>query len=523
MVNYNEVNKIKVGFTVNKHLSLPAWEYDMLRSLTKLEFVELALISCEEKKSVKQSISYQLFRKFEDWWFKDLPDAHKEHRINPEEIKFLNETNEVSAFQPHLIYRSYNTVIPKELSQIPELGVWSMNFGKNQYRNSDSPAFWEVMRQQPVTGSTLEMEKEGERIILYDCVTSTVPFSVKNNLDHLAWKSASFIPLLIEKLYKTGAVAFIENHNPSSNNRSNINSSSQSIPGNWKMTGLFLRNCLRYFRNKLNKSSLNENFSIHITTAENILNKPDLSRSTQIPLPPGRFHADPFLIQKDGITYLFFEDFDAKAGKAHISVSEVKNNSYKEFTKVLDLPYHVSYPFVFEWRGEYYMVPETNVNRTVELYKAVQFPYEWQFVMNLMEDVIMIDTTLLFYNNKWWMFGNTIYHPKVSTNDQLLIFYSDDLFSMNWKPHARNPVVRDISNCRPAGRIFNIEGQLYRPAQNNASWRYGYGINLNRITTLNENDYREELVWDIKPEKGFSAIHHIDHSQNLLVFDAIKP
>ena len=43
----------------------------------------------------------------------------------------------------------------------------------------------------------------------------------------------------------------------------------------------------------------------------------------------------------------------------------------------LERDYHFSYPMVFEHDGDVFMVPESALNGTVELYRATRFPHEW--------------------------------------------------------------------------------------------------------------------------------------------------
>ena len=51
-----------------------------------------------------------------------------------------------------------------------------------------------------------------------------------------------------------------------------------------------------------------------------------------------------------------------------------------------------------------------------------------------------------------------------------------------------NPVISDVKGARSAGKIFERNGILYRPSQCCMPW-YGYGIKLNEIVVLTENDY----------------------------------
>ncbi len=81
--------------------------------------------------------------------------------------------------------------------------------------------------------------------------------------------------------------------------------------------------------------------------------------------PPGRGYADPFPLERDGRAWVFFEDISYSEGRhGRISVAEVdKQGHLGDVTSVLERPYHLSYPYVFEWRDEIWMLPETSGNR----------------------------------------------------------------------------------------------------------------------------------------------------------------
>jgi hypothetical protein len=242
------------------------------------------------------------------------------------------------------------------------------------------------------------------------------------------------------------------------------------------------------------------------------------------PLSEDNFMADPFVVRHEDRHFIFFEEYFYSKGCAHISVIEYGNTQNISAAKIaLERPYHLSYPFVFKWNERYYMVPETSTNRTVELYMATKFPYDWEWKMNLMEDIGLIDATLIFHNNKWWLFGNSNNHPFTSTNDQLFLYYSDSLLSTNWAPHPKNPVATHVHNCRPAGRIFEYHGKLYRPAQNNASQQYGYGLKINEIIIMSERDYVEKEVFSLFPDTlQLRAVHHLDFTDEIMVVDGIE-
>jgi hypothetical protein len=170
-----------------------------------------------------------------------------------------------------------------------------------------------------------------------------------------------------------------------------------------------------------------------------------------------------------------------------------------------------------------YMLPETSAAKKVDLYRCTSFPWEWEWTKTLIEGKALVDATLLFYNEKWWLFACRYDADELTYNDRLCIYYTNDLLSGDWMAHAQNPVVTDVSNCRPAGNFIYRDGIWYRPAQNNASRQYGYGVKINKLLVLNETEYKEEEVASLGPVqyREFVAIHTFNQHEGLTVFDGI--
>jgi hypothetical protein len=294
------------------------------------------------------------------------------------------------------------------------------------------------------------------------------------------------------------------------------------IPGNFEMSRLFVKNNVEYlaYRKKLKKK---DRFTL-LYAFENFRTIKDLPTQFQnIPLPEGCFFADPFVISKDNRYYVFFELWKDEDGKASIAMMYWSENKWSHPETILEQPYHLSYPFVFKWRDDYYLLPESSSGKELVLYKAGSFPYRWEPVRTIFENCSLIDASLHFYQNKWWLFANSAQHPFVSTNDQLFLYYTDDLLNGRWTSHPMNPIATHAANCRPAGRLFEIDGQLYRPAQNNASQQYGYGLKINQVEVMNVTGYREKVVMAIDPGSlHLKAIHHLDFTEGLVIIDGIR-
>ncbi|NDY57055.1 glycoside hydrolase family 43 protein [Desulfovibrio sulfodismutans] len=202
--------------------------------------------------------------------------------------------------------------------------------------------------------------------------------------------------------------------------------------------------------------------------------------------------ADPFPFVRDGVTHLFFEHIDKDTGHGRIAVmTQAPDGTFGPPHTVLHTPHHLSYPFVFEWGGEVYMVPESAQAARVELFRAVRFPLEWEPAATLLPGVRAVDSTLFEHEGRWWLMANLRLEGG-SSWDELSVFYADSPLGP-FVPHPGNPVVSDVRRSRPAGRVFRHGGRLYRPAQD-CSGHYGRALAILEIETLTPRAYRETEV-----------------------------
>jgi hypothetical protein len=241
------------------------------------------------------------------------------------------------------------------------------------------------------------------------------------------------------------------------------------------------------------------------------------------PLMPAkdRYWGDPFVVQRDGGYFVFLEEKLYATGKGRIACLHLDaDGRLLGRHTALETDHHLSYPFIFERDGELFMLPESAANRTVDLYRCTRFPDAWEYVRTLMQDVYAVDATLLEHSGSAWLFANVKEQGGSSLNS-LHLFMASDPFSSTWRPHPRNPVVRDIASARPAGRVFVQDGQLIRPSQD-SSRRYGGALKFNRIAQLDENDYGEETVATFAPRGGrIRATHTFNQSGDMTVIDAV--
>jgi len=236
----------------------------------------------------------------------------------------------------------------------------------------------------------------------------------------------------------------------------------------------------------------------------------------EIPLPPGSWMADPFLATDGNKSWLFFEEVPAGTEKGRLSCMEV-GTGFSETAVVLEKDYHLSYPCVVSDRGEFFLVPESFETRTIQLFRASRFPFEWQMETILMEDLSAVDTTPFFLDGGWYFFTTTT-EPFMET----FLFYSDSLGG-RWHLHPKNPISSSVKSSRSAGHLFYQNGRLLRPTQD-CSVRYGYGIAINEITRLTTTEFEERRVDFIAPSwrRGLLGTHTLNSNGLFEVVDGLR-
>lgn len=235
--------------------------------------------------------------------------------------------------------------------------------------------------------------------------------------------------------------------------------------------------------------------------------------------PKDRFWADPFPIERDGRYFVFIEELPFATNKGHISVMEVwPDGRWTTPVKVLEQNYHLSYPFLFEWQGALFMLPESGQNRTVEVYRCHRFPDDWRLETVLLENVRTADATLASLGDRWWMFVN-IGEEGTELYDELHLYHADQPFG-TWIPHRSNPVKSDALSARPAGNLIRWQGEFFRPAQVCAPL-YGTAISLNKIEHLDPDHFSEHEVSRLIPS-GLLGCHTYNRAGKLSVIDAFQ-
>jgi hypothetical protein len=359
--------------------------------------------------------------------------------------------------------------------------------------------------------------------VIYRSLSATDFGSLYLTLNPLYWKTAEFAIRRLRGLYRLGwnYIQSLEEFNEPDNYKKGI----YRTPPTPIMMRFLVRLAARKIYRRCRSVLFGERTQWFIAYRAKTGTRTALTDQTDfsvVPCPRGRFYADPFLFKRNGKTYLFFEDFEFQKDRAAISYLEIDSQGRLSAPQTaIERGYHMSYPYLIESRGVVYMIPETRTRKTIELYRATEFPRNWELVKIMADNVLAVDSTVLEHAGKFWLFTN-IAVPGGSTLDELHLFYADSLES-EWTPHPKNPIVSDVRRARPAGALFFEGGKLIRPSQD-CSLRYGYALTFNEVQVLSENDYKEKPCSRIEPDwcPGSICTHTYNRTEEFEVLDGMK-
>ena len=249
---------------------------------------------------------------------------------------------------------------------------------------------------------------------------------------------------------------------------------------------------------------------------------PDLQQCKPIYPAADRFWADPFIWPTADAHFVFVEELPFATNKGHIAVLELsRDGTLRSARKIIEQPYHMSYPFVFQWEEVLYMLPESGENSTVELYRCEEFPHRWVLDRVLFSDLHTADATLVEHDGLWWLFMTQATAGQ-SINEHLYLYWADSPLGP-YTLHPRCPVKSGLRGSRPAGALFHRDGCLYRPAQD-CSRVYGEAVILHRVEELTKTRFREVEAGRIASAGHAEArrVHTLNVGDGVRVMDALR-
>ena len=536
----NDSNKIKVGLLLDD-LTVPFWVNSLINALRKDSrfVIHCVVLNVGTKPKSRSSFVYRLLRKADERLmalpgnpFKRVVlDVKTKNIIEVEPIRkkfsdyFPDEViQKIEQDRPDIFLRFGFRILRGKILAAARYGIFSLHHGDTATFRGGPPAFWEVVKKAPVTAVTLQVLTEAldAGVILAKVFLRTDNTSFYRNQQKIYWAGYQLFLDQLGKLPQYGIENYINSQKPIFANepKGKLYRNPQNFSSAFILVQYLLRGLSRFCSNKL----FNNQWQILIGQKTNLSLQEKPNKFFSLTPPKDRIWADPFIAKHNDKYYLLFEEKLNQSKHAHISCLELNEKGEplsKNPVVVVKENYHLSYPFVFSHNNQFYMIPESAEDKSVVMYRSVNFPYQWEKERILLDDKLIYDTTLHHHSDgRWYLFCTEKEDSRFSSDAYFHIYYADSPEGP-FLPHPKNPVYSDVRKSRPAGALFYQNENLIRPAQISAP-HYGFGIAYFNVLTLSPDDYKEELIFEEFPQDGYQSTHTINQLDSLVVYDVQK-
>jgi hypothetical protein len=517
--------KIRLAILTDRMI-VHAWEYEMVRRVAALSSVEVVslLFGTLGGGNDRRNMILDMFWKLDRRLFRTSPDA-----FEPKDLKTLlpgMTPRDVLSSAASVTDSGVDVVLSlcgaegyEYLARSARFGLWSVGQSDGLRFRGGPPGFWELAEDSNVVGSTLDLYRgDSQPVAIVRSYSRVHRHSWSKGRSISLWKTCLYAARKLDELSRTGEEAFRQQVQRCENVPL-LQSTPRREGPSLVRSGLFVvRQLWRIVAEWVSRRFFIDQWELAFATGDG--HRTDFARFHRVTPPLDRFWADPHVVARDGKAYIFLEECYYAVGRGHISLMTLANGKMSAPVKVLERPYHLSYPFLMEHGGTLYMIPETRDNGTIELYTCVDFPLRWELCRTLMSDIRAVDSTIIRHAGKWWLFANVAQHEGVEMSEELFLFWTDEFPGGEWHAHTMNPIVSDVRYARPAGPVFMRGDRMIRPSQD-SSLEYGGGLNFCEIMVLTETEYREVPLARFVPDwdKRINGMHTYCHEGCVTVID----
>ena len=498
--------------------AIAPWQETIVRGLSKLDCIQsVHLIALEEAIEAKRldppsdPALLRWYRRLDERLFGVKISPQAQPPLCPEVVDMIGWTDRLESTDLFLNLGEHP--LPQDFSVTARRGEISLRLGSRSF-GAKSVGFFEVLENEDCAAIDLWIRQGDNEQLLARSFSAVDATSISRTLANcltnglqLMIKAIGCLADGVGMTHFTAPTAPMFQRDP-------------TTPTGSEVAFLAGGHALSFARRKVSQKFVFDHWHIgfHIATSES----EGGGALRYLDIPRDRFWADPFPVDAGDKLHIFFEE--KLFSEAHGTICVATMNAagaLEEVRPALMKPYHLSYPFLFEFSGDRFMIPETGGSGKIEIYKAKTFPHKWELVDVLMEGIRAADCTLVERDGTWWMFVGRDYHGLQMGNELLSLFYASSPFGP-WHPHPRNPIKLDVRNARGAGKLFERNGELYRPSQD-CSGFYGRAVNINHIKVLSKTDFEEAPVARIVPSWDPTAkgVHTYNRHGRLTVVDVL--
>jgi hypothetical protein len=420
------------------------------------------------------------------------------------------------------------------ISGVATYGVWKFDCGEQQGRRAYPLGFWEILQRLPVTCVKLRRfghdDPDGGTILRQGFFPIT-RHSYARTADAARSGSIDFPFLACQQLLAGGQ---IEATDESARNRH----WSASLPGNISVARFALGMLVAKVSALIRAAFTRDQWNVGLIDARG-LDPFANTEATHIRWLPSQGRkgfeaADPFFRRTGNHVVLLAETMAAKERRGFIAAWRVTPEGTVRLGPAIDEKgLHLSYPYLCEWNGQLYCIPEQCESEAIMLYRVVEFPTRWERIGPILLGVRAADPTLFQFGDHWWLAyveerrnlfeGGRFWRTRPDSVTRLMLWYATGLTDQ-WRPHALNPVKIDSRSARGAGSPFYYDGVLVRPSQD-CSVSYGAKVVFNQIVTLTPSAFEEKRIGELAPHPASPyrwGLHTFSYDGDIAAIDGCR-
>lgn len=262
-------------------------------------------------------------------------------------------------------------------------------------------------------------------------------------------------------------------------------------------------------------------------------NGKSLLNSSQLPLlhvpyNDNFWYADPIVTSYNNDTYLFAECFDMRTQKGTIGCAKFDNSgALSDFQIVIEEPYHLSFPMIFEWGDDLYMIPESSDNMSLNLYRCEGDILNWKKIKEFPTRKPLVDTVVIFSDDRRVELLSSAINPENPLQYQwqkYTLTKCEETFSL-CENVAFNEGKEYTYYNRMAGTLVNLDGMTILPTQESTSIDYGVNLYLNDFSAGDVEQLKgkkitvKDILVDGIPPEQMIGIHSYAATEQLEIVD----
>jgi hypothetical protein len=196
-------------------------------------------------------------------------------------------------------------------------------------------------------------------------------------------------------------------------------------------------------------------------------------------------YADPFIwFDNANNPWIICESWSKESNKANISISKLPTQAEEaSFSVIIDEPFHLSFPFVFEYHGSTFILPQSATGSELRFYKNETNQLHWNYSFSINLPIPLVDVICICVEEVWWLIGSAK-DPIRNIKNRLFAFYASELNGKTLvKSHRNNPILWSDFGGRNGG-VFEIADKIYRVGQFEGSDIYGFDFKEYEILEL---------------------------------------